>query len=72
MSRDLIDLEQKALLRGECPFCAGHDIREGPSGGLCTNWRCEDCRAGFNLGMVIPGGRFLPAELIAEPQAVKP
>jgi hypothetical protein len=67
--RQLTELEQSKLQHGECPLCSGRDIREGPHGGLCINWRCHDCGATFNLGVPWRSG-FFPAELITPEQPI--
>lgn len=36
--------------RGHCPDCGG-DLLEGPCGGCSQNFKCQVCRAEFNLGL---------------------
>lgn len=49
-----------------CPFCHGDEFQRGPRGGLCTNWFCAKCGAGFNLGPIKSFG-----QLIAEPTLIE-
>lgn len=39
-----------AILKGECPDCGGKEFLEGPSGGICTNYKCANCGSKFNIG----------------------
>lgn len=61
--RDLTTREKWFVSRGRCPFCGSKKWYQGPSGGLCTNIYCQQCKAGFN---VAPGDF---SELISEPDA---
>lgn len=68
MIRELSEYEQRCL-RDEhtCPFC-GRDSREltvRARGGLSANMYCP-CGAGFNLASF--QGKYVVAELIAEPE----
>lgn len=42
----------ESFRKGECPDCHGKDFYEGPSGGMCTNYKCAnpDCGHRFNIG----------------------
>ena len=67
MIRDLSDDEKEALQQRLCPFCGRSTamFEARAYGGLSTNWYCP-CGAGFNLASF--KGKYLVAELIAEPE----
>jgi len=47
-----VDPVRAALEKGKCPDCGSKKFYEGPSGGLCTNWKCAGCGSRFNIGVV--------------------
>jgi len=51
------DWERAELVAGRCPDCGGTQFREGPSGGMSTNWMCDNeaCGSRFNIAQVGPG-----------------
>jgi hypothetical protein len=51
------DWERAEILAGRCPDCGGTQFREGPSGGISTNWVCDNeaCGSRFNIAPVGPG-----------------
>lgn len=65
--RDLSEYEQAALQAQSCPFCrrSTQTFEARAKGGLSTNYYCP-CGAGFNLASF--QGKYLVAELIAEPE----
>lgn len=69
MIRDLDALERSRLRSATCPSCGAQDLREGPSGGLATNWICRPCGAVYNVAWsaLIPGDGFLLAEMVRPP-----
>lgn len=40
-----------------CPDCTG-DLREGPSGGMSTNYKCTTCESKYNLAIPFFGQRI--------------
>jgi hypothetical protein len=54
-------LVRDAISKGECPDCGGREFREGPSGGICTNFECR-CGSRFNIGAAF--GSVMIAERI--------
>lgn len=36
-----------------CPDCGSTTFREGPSGGMSTNMRCDGCKHWFNMSLPI-------------------
>lgn len=66
--RELSEYEQKSLRDARvCPFCetSFDDFHIRARGGLSTNYYCP-CGAGFNLASF--QGKYVLAELIAEPE----
>lgn len=39
------------LARKGCLDCGSMEFQEGPSGGLCTNFKCADCGSEYNVNM---------------------
>ncbi len=56
------DPVKDALMRGVCPDCGSKEFYEGPSGGICTNWKCAGCGSKFNIGGFC--GQMITAERI--------
>jgi hypothetical protein len=54
MIPELTATEREKLSRAVCPDCdCCNKWQKGPSGGLCTNWRCESCGSSFNIGPLV-------------------
>jgi DNA-directed RNA polymerase subunit RPC12/RpoP len=62
--RDLTEKEINTIFKtGRCQFCGSKDLYAGPSGGMMTNYRCDNCGACYNL----PPLGFPFGQLINEP-----
>jgi hypothetical protein len=53
---DKLEFDDKKLLKKVmdeecCPDCGGKTFCEGPSGGLCVNIKCRDCKHEFNIAL---------------------
>jgi hypothetical protein len=61
------DWERAEILAGRCPDCGGTQFCEGPSGGMSTNWMCDNevCGSRFNIAQVGPGA--IMGKRISEP-----
>lgn len=44
-------LKEAFLATNSCPDCGSESFREGPSGGLATNVKCNGCGHWFNFGL---------------------
>jgi len=44
-------LKELFLKYNACPDCGSENFIEGPSGGLCTNVKCDGCGHWFNFGL---------------------
>lgn len=69
----LTEYERGLIIKNRnCPDCQTHDLLEGPSGGMSTNFYCADnegCGSRFNLA--IAGGQLLFADRISDKQPAK-
>lgn len=66
--RAATNAEVDRFQHGDCPFCPSRQFREGPSGGLASNWFCEGCGAVLNVASVLDGQTWpILFEIIAEP-----
>lgn len=72
--RTLTDAERVELSfkqSGKCPDCSGKDFFEGPSGGVCTNWKCANEACGHYFNVCIAWGNVISAERIRQDETCK-